>query len=233
MLAPAVAISENAQMSDAPATSAPAAKAVELPPTAAKRAALPPIGILLAAGFGTRFDPSGAQNKLLATLEDGPERGLPVAFVAARRLRAALPRVIAITRRDAPALAEWLARAGCEVIETADAKQGMGATLAAAIRATPSPNGWLVALADMPRIAPATIQAIALALDGPHSIVAPVYQGQRGHPVAFGSAHGAALAALDGDSGARLLLSTQPVITLDTHDGGILRDVDTPADLQS
>ncbi|MEG1113919.1 MAG: nucleotidyltransferase family protein, partial [Janthinobacterium sp.] len=36
------------------------------------------VGILLAAGRGRRFDPSGVQNKLLQPLAEGPHAGLPV-----------------------------------------------------------------------------------------------------------------------------------------------------------
>ncbi|MGV7246924.1 molybdopterin-guanine dinucleotide biosynthesis protein MobA, partial [Caballeronia sp. M23-90] len=43
-------------------------------------------GILLAAGYGSRFDPSGLHNKLLATLPDGT----PVVFQSARRLLSAV-----------------------------------------------------------------------------------------------------------------------------------------------
>ncbi|MGI4983778.1 MAG: nucleotidyltransferase family protein [Janthinobacterium lividum] len=237
-----------------------------------------PTGILLAAGTGHRFDPSGVRNKLLATLREGPEIGLPVAFVAARRMRTALSRVIAVIDARAPqraVLADWLRRAGCEVVETPDAAEGMGASLAFAIRASlaegdagdigeragaagdsvdragptgtaaaaaktpgggvaaPSPSGWIVGLADMPMIAPATIQAVAgaLAAGNDESIVAPVCNGRRGHPVGWGRAHGAALMALRGDTGARALIDAHDFIAVATGDEGVLRDIDREGDL--
>jgi molybdenum cofactor cytidylyltransferase len=218
-----------------------------------------PVGILLAAGLGSRFDPAGLRNKLTEPLPAGPGRGLPVAFVAARRMRAALPRVIAVVRPGEPGsihastLRKVLADAGCEVIVSADAERGMGAALAAAVRASmdagahvsssasaganASATGWLIALADMPAIAPATIDDLAAILGAPDAardtIVAPFFQGQRGHPVGFGPAHGAALAQLDGDEGARSLLSTFPILRLDTLDAGVIRDIDTPRDLNA
>ena len=57
--------------------------------------------LLLAAGRGTRFDPNGLQNKLLAPLPDGT----PVACAAARALFAILPHVTAVVRPGAEALA--------------------------------------------------------------------------------------------------------------------------------
>jgi molybdenum cofactor cytidylyltransferase len=50
--------------------------------------------------------------------------------------------------------------------------------------------------------------------------------------VGFSAEHRDALLALDGDSGARALLTSQRVMRLDVDDDGILRDVDTPEDLR-
>lgn len=183
--------------------------------------------LLLAAGRGTRFDPSGLQNKLLAPLADGT----PVACAAAHALLATLPNVTAIVRPGAEALAHALNEAGCDVVFSTDAERGMGATLAAGVRATAESQGWIVALADMPWIAPTTIEALARRIDAGASIVAPVYGGRRGHPVAFGAMHRDALSSFDGDIGARSLLASNEVITIDVDDAGILADIDTHADL--
>jgi molybdenum cofactor cytidylyltransferase len=184
--------------------------------------------LLLAAGRGTRFDPSGVQNKLLAPLADGT----PVACAAAHALLATLANVIALVRPGAEALAHALNEAGCDVFFSPDAERGMGATLAAGVRATAESEGWIVALADMPWIAPTTIETLARRLDRGASIVAPVYRGRRGHPVAFGAMHRDALSSLDGDIGARSLLASNEVTTIDVDDAGILADIDTHADLQ-
>ncbi|CAB3648633.1 hypothetical protein R8871_00828 [Paraburkholderia graminis C4D1M] len=185
-------------------------------------------GILLAAGVGSRFDPQGVQNKLLARLPDGT----PLAHEAARRLLLVVPTVLAVVRPGAEALARLLNEAGCDVVFAAAAERGMGASLAAGIDASDDAEGWIVALADMPRIQPSTIEAVARTLDGGASIVAPFYEGQRGHPVGFGAEHREALMSLDGDSGARSLLMSGRVVRLDVDDAGVLRDVDTPGDLR-
>ncbi|MEX3759431.1 nucleotidyltransferase family protein [Paraburkholderia phenoliruptrix] len=185
-------------------------------------------GILLAAGVGSRFDPHGVQNKLLARLPDGT----PVAQEAAHRLLLAVPTVLAVVRPGAEALARLLNDAGCDVAFAAGAERGMGASLAAGIQASEDAEGWIIALADMPRIQSSTIEAVARALDGGASLVAPFYGGQRGHPVGFGAAHREALLSLDGDSGARALFKSERVMRLDVDDAGILRDVDTLEDLR-
>lgn len=185
-------------------------------------------GLLLAGGRGTRFDPCGTQNKLMARLPDGT----PVAHAAARHLLACVPRVVAVVRPGAEALADMLNVAGCDVVFTTQAERGIGASLAAGVHASADAPGWIVALADMPWIAPATIEALARELDTGASIVAPAYRGKRGHPVGFGAMHGAALEALDGDAGARSLLASNAVVTIHVADPGILADIDTPSDLE-
>jgi molybdenum cofactor cytidylyltransferase len=186
-------------------------------------------GILLAAGLGTRFDPSGLHNKLLAPLPDGT----PVVFQSARRLLAVAVEVIAVVRPGAEKLADVLNEAGCKVIFSIDAERGMGATLAAAVRATSEADGWLVALGDMPWIEPASIEAVARPLDEGRALVAPFYRGTRGHPVGFGIAHRDALMTLDGDAGARGILATHTPFCIDIDDPNVLRDVDLPSDLQA
>ncbi|GAB7549773.1 nucleotidyltransferase family protein [Cupriavidus sp. 8B] len=193
----------------------------------ATNAAEPPTGILLAAGYGRRFDPAGQRNKLLATLPDGRT----VAGRSARTLVSVLPGTLAVIRPGNPALAAELRAAGCKVLETPAAQAGMGAALAAAVAATPDASGWVVALADMPWLPAELVQAVALTITTRDAIAAPWRDGRRGHPVGFGSAWRDTLLKLDGDEGARELLKTQPVMRILTEDEGAFRDVDTPGDL--
>jgi len=186
-----------------------------------------PTGILLAAGFGRRFDADGKRNKLMETLPGGRT----VAWRSARTLSAALPESVAVIRPGNPALAEELRRGGCRVLESAEAQAGMGASLRAAVAATPDARGWVVALADMPWLPLELVRAVALTITTPDTIAAPWRDGQRGHPVGFGAAWRDELLKLDGDEGARVLLKTQPVTRILTEDEGAFRDVDVPGDL--
>jgi molybdenum cofactor cytidylyltransferase len=187
-----------------------------------------PVGILLAAGRGKRFDPSGARNKLLETLPGGDL----VAVASARKLLSILPTVIAVVPPKDGGVAAALRALGCQVTICADADSGMAASLVHAIRASlPNPDGWLVALADMPFVQPQTVQALADALAAGAGIAVPVTKGLRGNPVAFSAAHQEALLALQGDQGARSLLKSCPVTEVEVNDPGIFRDIDQPADL--
>src|SRR5450830_1429513 len=181
-------------------------------------ATAPPVGILLAAGRGRRFDPSGARKKLLQLLPGSHDT---VLAASARALTAALPRVVAVVLRVA----------GCEVIVCADADSGMAASLAAALRAVPDGASLIVALGDMPWVAQSTVQAVAHALAQGAIIAAPVYQGRRGNPVGLSAALLPALLALRGDEGARGLIERHGFTAVPVDDAGIVRDVDEAGDL--
>jgi len=201
-------------------------------------------GLLLAAGSGTRFHASAAAQpqwrdvpgKLLAPL---PGSDLLVAQASARALTQVLARVIAVVPPNAAPLATVLQDAGCEILMNPHAHRGMGASLALGARTVqsyarqdPRLCGCLVALADMPWIRPDTLRALCDASASP-AAVAPFYQGRRGHPVRFGLHWLDRLASLQGDVGASALLQQTPPSALPCDDPGVLRDVDTVADLQS
>lgn len=187
------------------------------------------IGVLLAAGRATRF--GGA--KLLARVSDGDLPGESIGVVALRHLRLAVPDVIAVVRPDDHALAAALGANGARIVRCANADDGMGASLACGVRATAQAKGWLVALADMPWISPATITRVAAAIADGAPVAAPFHHGERGHPVGFGAACYAALAALTGDEGAKAIVAAQRdrVVRIEVDDASILRDVDTSDDL--
>ena len=188
------------------------------------------IGLLMAAGRGRRFDPGGARNKLLQVLPSGE----PVVVASARKLLAAMPRVVAVVPPLDGGVAALLAGLGCEVTVCAEADSGMAASLVHAVRhSLPAAGSWLVALGDMPHVAPSTLAALRDALAAGAPIVAPVHEGRRGNPVGFGRIHLDALLALQGDQGARRLLQTCPVTEVPVQDPGIFLDIDTPADLST
>ncbi|MGX5659580.1 nucleotidyltransferase family protein [Castellaniella ginsengisoli] len=183
----------------------------------------------MAAGQGTRFDPSGRRDKLLQPLEDGS----PVALASARTLLAVLPDVIAVVRDPNSPLGLQLASLGCRVLGCPDAHQGMAASLVCGLHAIPENAGALIALADMPFVRPSTLQALVDAVTQGADIAAPVLNGQRGNPVAFSAWHRQRLLSLTGDQGARALLRHYPVQAIEVDDPGIIRDIDSPADLIS
>lgn len=187
-----------------------------------------PVGILLAAGRGRRFDPSGSRNKLLQPVAGGE----PVVVASARALLAVVPQVIAVVAPGDGGVADALRALGCDVTVCPSADDGMAHSLVHAVRhSLPAAQAWLIALGDMPHVREPTIRALSDAVAGGAVIAAPVLGGRRGNPVAFGAACLPALLALEGDEGARRILKLYPVTELEVDDPGIFQDIDSPADL--
>jgi molybdenum cofactor cytidylyltransferase len=185
----------------------------------------PTVGVLLAAGSASRF----GGDKLLVPLEDGT----PLGVRALINLAACVDRAVVVIRSGDRALARALSDHGAEVTICPYAADGMGQSLAWAIRTTPLAKAWVVALGDMPWIEIATIKRVADALGRGAGLVAASHGGVRGHPVGFSRRYYAELAALSGDEGARALIRNhqRELQLIDTDDAGVSRDVDTPADL--
>jgi len=186
----------------------------------------PVVGIFLAAGSATRF--GGA--KLLAPLPNGT----PIGVAALKNLAAAVDAVVAVVRPGDAALASVFAALGACVTACPRATEGMGVSLAWGIRAAPVAAGWIIALADMPWVDPATIARIADALKHGSALVAPEYQGTRGHPVGMAARFYGELTALSGDDGAKRVLAAHAsaLELIVVNDAAVLRDIDTPDDLQ-
>lgn len=197
------------------------------------------VGLLLAAGRGRRFAQAGGGDKLLAPVE-----GRAVALRTCDALLAGCDAVVAVVRADAPAaLCDGLRAAGAAMVVAADADRGMAHSLAAGVCAAlpglpDDPVAVLVCPADLPWLTAASVRAVAdAARAGPRAdararIVVPVLpDGRSGHPVAFGADHRAALARLQGDRGARVVLDAHPATRVTVDARGILRDVDLPHDL--
>ncbi|MGH8502355.1 MAG: nucleotidyltransferase family protein [Gammaproteobacteria bacterium] len=186
---------------------------------------VPTQGILLAAGSARRF----GSHKLLHPLPDGTLIGV----AAARNLLAGCGHALAVVRPGDRDFAALLRTEGLEIVVARRARLGMGASLAAGVAAAPDANGWLIALADMPWIAPRTIRAVVSMLENGAALAAPSHNGRRGHPVGFARAFKDELVNLTGDTGARELVRryAERLQLFPCGDAGVLKDIDTPADL--
>jgi molybdenum cofactor cytidylyltransferase len=184
------------------------------------------VAILLAAGSATRF----GSDKLLHPLP----HEVPIAVQAARHLSIVFKEnVLAVVRPEAKALADILRGEGCRVVVCENAAEGMGASLACAVRAAVDAEGFVIALADMPFIRSSTIAAVRDALAAGAPIVAPYFRARRGHPVGIGAKFRSELEALRGDEGAKKIVAANEASLrkIPVGDPGVLRDIDTPRDL--
>lgn len=186
-------------------------------------------GILLAAGFGQRFQTEDAskQDKLLVSLSDQHT----ILSQSASNLINVLPKSIAVVQPHQLLRKQILQVLGFNVIESKAAKDGMGYAIAEAVQASEGAAGWLIALADMPWISSDLIKQLSDKVKQPQHIAAPMFNGKRGQPVAFGAAWFDQLACLQGDAGAKLILNIANINWFEWHDNSIHRDVDLPSDL--
>ena len=184
----------------------------------------PAIALVLAAGFSRRF----GEDKRWTVLRSGkPMIEQVLAQIAAAQIPAHV-----VLRADDPHRSAHAWSVPTLVISADDAGRGLGASIAAATRQLPDDQSVLICLGDLPYIKPETYRAVADAL-AEHRLVAPVFRGQRGHPVGFGAYFLPELRHLDGDSGAREILQRHrdQVFELAVDDPGALHDIDTVADL--
>ena len=169
----------------------------------------PPCVLVLAAGRGERFLASGGStHKLQAMLGEHTVLETTLAAVKASGL-------------------PWHVEYGPHA--------GMGESIAAAVKANASANGWLILPADLPLVRAQTLQMLAqrLLLTEPNAlqVIQPFYQAQKGHPVAFSRVAGPELQKLSGDQGAASIVRQAAeqgrLQRLDCEDIGCILDVDT------
>ena len=91
----------------------------------------------------------------------------------------------------------------------------------------------LVLPADMPFVATETVTAVIARAAATGSVVVPVHQTRRGHPIAIPRPLCDALLALEPTTTLKDALAAcgQSTVQLDVPDVGVLRDVDVPGDL--
>lgn len=201
-------------------------------------------GIVLAAGYARRY---GADKRTVPVGEHGTllTRSIGLIKPCCRRV------FVVIKSEDAEhaadLLGQWYGDETVIPVIAHNALHGMGASLSSGVdellareqTSDEQYTGALVMLADMPFIACDTIARLVQAQDPAH-IIFPCYrtpyeEKKWGHPVLFGRRWFSNLSQLTGDRGGRAILRAHPTarIPVVVEDGGILKDIDTPADLQA
>ncbi|UFQ20428.1 MULTISPECIES: nucleotidyltransferase family protein [Streptomyces] len=186
-------------------------------------------GLLLAAGGGRRL---GGRPKAL--LE---HRGRPLVEHAVEVLRAAgCTRVHVVLGAAADTVRARASLPGCVLVDNPEWEQGMGSSLRAglaSLRGTGA-GAALVSLVDQPGIGAAATARVRDAYRSPSTLAAAAYDGLRGHPVLFGSAHWAGIEATAvGDRGARdyLRAHADALTLIECGEVAEAYDIDTAEDL--
>lgn len=190
--------------------------------------------VVLAAGASQRF---GRENKLLASTE----HSVVLRQVVSRVLEAGIKPCVVVLGHEAPVVRESLSGLAVEFVENADYAQGMGGSVACGMQAIAQTkvDAAFVVLGDMPAVRVEDYEALAAAhrASTQHLIVAPeagrANARRLGNPILWPRRYFKELTQLSGDRGAKALLLDAPgaVLRLYIAHPGVLRDVDTKADL--
>ncbi len=186
--------------------------------------------LLLAAGRSRRM---GQPKQLLVW------QGQPLVRHVASQLLAAqqVERVIVVIGAVADDVRAALAGLGSRlsIIENPDYASGQASSLRVGLAALPMQSAAvLVGLVDQPLVHPGLIDHLIGTYRAQPEALAliPTYQGQRGTPTILGRGLFEELQELQGDVGARAVLSKYPngVVRVPVDDPAVVVDLDTPAD---
>ncbi len=187
--------------------------------------------LVLAAGRSSRM---GGPNKLLAEIGGRPLVRMAVEAALASRARP----VIVVTGHQRERVEAALAGLPVEFVHNPVFADGLGTSLKAGVAALPpQADGVVVCLGDMPQIDAALIDRLVGALDADRDalIAVPTIDGKRGNPVAWSRRFFPELMAVEGDIGARHLISLygEAVVEVPLSGPAALTDIDTPEALKA
>jgi molybdenum cofactor cytidylyltransferase len=121
---------------------------------------------------------------------------------------------------------------GVSTVLNADFGGGLSTSLATGIGALPKGlDGAIILLGDMPLVSSELLDRLIGAWS-PGTICVPTFESRRGNPVLWDAYFFPEILALSGDRGARGLLAQHSESVMEVRaDASVLRDVDTPQDL--
>ena len=182
--------------------------------------------IVLAAGRSTRM---GAINKLIAEIG-----GKPLVRIAAEQaLASRAGPVIVVTGHERERVEAALAGLPVRFVHNPGYADGLGTSLKAGIAAVPADaDGAVVCLGDMPQVDSPLIDKLLASFDPERGalVVVPNFDGRRGNPVVWSRRFFNDLMSIQGDIGARHLISSyaEAVAEVPVAGEAALTDIDTP-----
>jgi molybdenum cofactor cytidylyltransferase len=182
--------------------------------------------VVVAAGGSVRF----GRQKLLADLRGEPLLGHTLRSV----LAAGIGHLVLVVT---PALdlsgVEASADGRVTIAINPDPARGMFSSVQTGLAAVRGGQVVVVLPGDMPFVRSTTIAKVSHESLEAAAVVVACYRGTRGHPVAMPAATARAILAAPGDSTLSAELHRAgPVYELDVDDPGVVRDVDSPKDLE-
>jgi molybdenum cofactor cytidylyltransferase len=189
--------------------------------------------VILAAGRSSRM----GRPKAMLTHRDGVTSFVSHAITQAKTAGAEI--VLVVGRGGDLLLEREVAAGGARFVTNSQPDQGQLSSLLAALdvlgNAEPAVEAVVVVPVDVPLLSADVIRTtIAAARATAAPIVRAVHRGVHGHPVLFKRVLFGELHAADTALGAKAVVRADPtrVVDVEVNDGGILMDVDTPADYE-
>jgi molybdenum cofactor cytidylyltransferase len=180
--------------------------------------------VVLAAGLSSRM----GSNKLLAEWRGKSLLRWTVESALASEARP----VIVVTGHQPQEIEAALKGLDVRIVHNLHYASGLSASLKAGIRAVPAnSDGAIVLLGDMPEIPSSLLDRMIAAFSPPdgRSICVAVHETRRGNPVLWSRRFFPEIESLNGDIGARELITAHEDVVCDIEaDGAVLRDIDTP-----
>lgn len=187
------------------------------------------VAVVTAAGSAERF----GGRKLLAPIAGEPLLDHTIRSLLDGGVAEVIVVVSADARRELARDVGAMNDACVRVLENADPSRGMFSSIQIGAAAAIG-DALLVLPGDMPYVRPETVRALIAKYRERPAIVSPRYKGKRGHPVVM------PLSLRDEIAGTTPTANLHEVIhhhpderaDLELEDAGVVRDVDTPADLE-
>ncbi|WP_296745789.1 molybdopterin-binding/glycosyltransferase family 2 protein [Mesorhizobium sp.] len=180
--------------------------------------------VLLAAGRSSRM---GGPNKLLALFDGQPL----VRRTAERALGSKAANTVVVTGHQRERVRSALSGLDVRLADNPDFADGLASSLKAGIAGvSPDAAGAMIVLGDMPGVSSKDLDSLidAFRKSGGRAVVRASHLGKRGNPVLLPRSLFAAIAHLEGDTGARHLVESEGLDVIDVEIGqGASIDVDT------
>jgi CTP:molybdopterin cytidylyltransferase MocA len=183
------------------------------------------VGLLLAAGAGTRF----GKPKQLAELDGRPLLEHSIAALVASPVE----RVVVVLGANADDVIAAIDAQGAEFVVCERWDEGQSASLACGLAEVSDCEAVVITLGDQPRLSPEAVRRVIAARAEGVDAVRATYAGEPGHPVLLEQRLFERMRDVSGDHGARNLLLSVHTREVACDDLGGGEDVDTPAQLDA
>ena len=187
------------------------------------------VAVVTAAGSAERF----GGKKLLAPVDGEPLLDHTIRSLLEGGVTEVIVVVGTAARRELERDVNAMNDSRVRPVENPDPSRGMFSSIQVGV-ATANGDALVVLPGDMPYVRPETVRAVIAKYRERPAIVSPRYKGKRGHPVVMPLSLRDEIATTAPTANLHEVIKhhQDERVDLDVDDAGVVRDVDTPADLE-